>query len=243
MSTWHAEATRNRIRTIFGQAQLKLVDSPLASVERRQCYAQFHYQEATALLRTYVTTRLSQVPLMDVVLGANDLLRSEYNELRFQIEAHLLACVQSMHAIADTLSHVAYYSLGLNLESKPLLESNISARAVLNHISGRPDLGPVHLQLRALVEEPGFLYLNALANHSKHRSIIRTSVSERLQSRGPDRVSIGFVAFRHKDKQYNEVNAHAYLETEFSREVELCVSLGLAIDDVLCNWLFTESSG
>ncbi|MDH5821554.1 hypothetical protein QFW77_00905 [Luteimonas sp. RD2P54] len=54
--------------------------------------------------------------LTAALLGALDTDKRQFSTAQFQAYAHTVACVQSMHAVADSMAHFAYHVLGANLD-------------------------------------------------------------------------------------------------------------------------------
>ena len=59
--------------------------------------------------------------------GGTDDEQNEYENSRVQLGAHVVACVQSLHAIADTFAHAIYFSLAYNLHADALDEHKVTA--------------------------------------------------------------------------------------------------------------------
>lgn len=88
-----------------------------------------------------------------------------------KIRANIVAFVQSLHAVADTCSHMLYYSLALDKLPSPLKERDIYAKEVLKLLEQQRDAGhPEYDKLCKLFCEittgDDYKYLNALTNTS-----------------------------------------------------------------------------
>jgi len=79
-------------------------------------------------------------------------------------EANVLACAQAIHTIPDSLAHVLYYALGLNLEASKLEHREISVGSVTKRLPANSD--PYSLVLRLLSEfkEGHFKALSDIVN-------------------------------------------------------------------------------
>lgn len=233
MSTWNIEGTRKLIECLYGRAQLELAKPCLRSVVDRRNYAHYHFQEANNLFQAFAQERLANSSLLEVVLSPDDDTRADFDLLITKIGAHVLACIHSLHSVADTLSHAAYYSLGMNLSGRPLQDAKIKTTTVLKRLEQSNDLREVHQLMTSLVRGGSFEHLSALSNYSKHRSIIRTSLSEDWTGKAPERHQLKLGAFRYKEHDFPETEARAFIESEFNRCARLIVDTGNAINAAL----------
>ncbi len=134
---WDLNETRQLIRTRYGLDQLELARQSIGSIVDRREFARFHYHEAVDLLASDIDELFKSNELFPAMLGARDEHRDKYQECLFKIGAHVTACVQSMHAIADILAHALFYSLGCNLRPDALKERDINAARVQYFLSSR----------------------------------------------------------------------------------------------------------
>lgn len=150
----------------------------LKSVFLRRDYAQYHFAEAQRL----VLDQVAQVNLSDDLMSAMKLVLpfdnavfEDFQSRRFQAEAHLVALLQSLHAIGDTLGHVIYFARGMAAQEKTRLrERDIGLARVL----GRLDAGdPLAQLLEDYGTEPVVQQLDDMVNHAKHRAIVVAPVS------------------------------------------------------------------
>lgn len=146
MSSWSISETRTRVASIFGQTHLDLVEPSLHAMATRQEYARYHYQEVRRLLEDFRNSHLTTQPLLVVAHGQDQAARGDFELLMTQIGAHALACVLSIHALADVMAYAVYQALGYSLRPDALRERDISVtsvqgrlRATLSH-AGIADL-------------------------------------------------------------------------------------------------------
>lgn len=208
-----------------GDDQVDLFRFSLTSLRDRIEYAQYHLDEARRLMLPY-TGAEGPKPGDD---------HQPFMRAMTHTGAHVLACLQSLHACADICAHVVYFGLGSNLEPKPLKESAIDARTVLARIA----TGPVSDALRTLVEGPEFEYLDAVVNRSKHRTVIYTVYS--FEPRDAADVSswhgVVLWRFERSGKAYPIRRAEAFLESEIDRQREALGEVAKTIEDhLLAEW-------
>lgn len=151
------------LRDVRGDDQVDLFRFSLMSLRDRIDYAEYHFDEAKRLMLPYTA-------------GEGPKPSDDFRPFRTaltQTAAHVLACLQSLHACADICAHVVYFGLGSNLDPKPIKEHRVSASTILERIPVHPVSGA----LRALIEHSEFAYLDAVVNRSKHRTVIYTAYS------------------------------------------------------------------
>ncbi|UGB37998.1 hypothetical protein [Frateuria soli] len=92
--------------------------------------------------------------------------------------------------------------------------------------------GPIKDGLSALLDDPGFTYLAALSNHSKHRSIIEVSYSVNFES---DVVEHGlqFSSFSYDGVDHPAKWVRPTLINEYQRKEGLLLTIGNAVNDLL----------
>lgn len=227
------EATRRLIESIYGRPQLELANPCLRSVIDRRDYAHYHFHEANDLFQSFAQEKLSDSSLLEVVYGPNDDTRSDFELLIMKVGAHVLACIQSLHSIADIMAHATYYSLGMNLSETPMKEAAISSSTVLSKLANSAELSAVHQLLTALSLQGRFEHLSALSNYSKHRSIIRTSLAEDWTGKKTERHHLKLGAFTYKGRHFPETSVNDFFGTEFNRIAQLIVDTGNSIHAVL----------
>ena len=128
MSSWDLQEARSLSRQRFGQEQFNLATHSVGSTVDRREYARFHYHEAKDIIDTRLGTLQQEQRLFLVMLGGGtDDEQNEYEDSRVQLGAHVVACVQSLHAIADTFAHAIYFSLAYNLHADALDEHKVTA--------------------------------------------------------------------------------------------------------------------
>ncbi|MGZ9709383.1 hypothetical protein ACXX82_00995 [Glaciimonas sp. GNP009] len=232
MDTWHIDVTQKLIQYCYSRSQLKLAQPSLQSIIQRQEFAKFHYHEANDLFSAFASKRLSGSSILQVAFGV-EIIRDDFYLFMTKFGAHVLACLQSLHAIPDILAHAIYYSTGLDRSGKPIKEAAINVKTVLERLEQTSDLEEVCRYLTSLVDDGYFGHLTALSNHSKHRSIIPTSLSEDMTGKVPERHQLKLAAFTYKKVNYPETCARDFIELEFNRISKLVVDIGNAINTVL----------
>lgn len=168
---WELEETRNHVERLFGRQQLERARTCIRSVIDRQTYAQVHYEHALVRIDAYAQSELQGASLLEVTFGGTEAWQ-DFNVFIREVAAHLTACIQSMHAVPDILSHAIYFSLALDQGATALKPRRINVANVLKLLRSDAELSELADLLNELVTGGQFLHLAALANQAKHRSIV-----------------------------------------------------------------------
>ncbi len=230
--TWHLEETRQHINRLFGREQLELAKPCIRSVVDRQMYARIHYQDAHAKIDAYVSAELQELSLLDVTFGDGEAW-GEFNVFIRTVAAHLTACVQSVHAVPDILSHVLYFSLGLNRTSTALRSRDVNVATVLKLLKTDSLFSGLHGLLEGLVLGGSFKHLAALANQAKHRSIVFPTLSEDWTGEREERHAVVFPSFAYEGVVYPQVAVRDLLEPEYERSSRAVVETGQVLNALL----------
>ena len=228
------------IEEAFGREQLSLAVPSLKSIPDRLAYARYHYFEVMRLVTQFRERYLAHQPLVAVLFSNDDVERFAFEELMIELGAHTIACVQSLHALADILGHVLYFSLGLNRTSL-FREHEITASAVQKLLVGTPEHACLAIGFKQLTSEGAFDHLCALANHSKHRSIVQPQINEDLTGLREDRHEVRFSSFCYKGATFSEVSIKALLEPEYARCSRIVVHIGEELNRVLAARIARDS--
>lgn len=209
------------LRDVRGDDQVDLFRFSLTSLRDRIDYAKYHFDEAKRLMLPY-TTGEGPKPGDD---------HRPFMTAMTQTAAHVLACLQSIHACADICAHVVYFGLGSNLDPKPIKENFVGARTVLARIPANP----VSAALRSLVEDPEFEYLDAVVNRSKHRTVIYTGYTFEARDSADAQTWHGVVLWRFDrlGKSYPIRRAEEFLATELDRQRTALSGVSTALEEYL----------
>jgi hypothetical protein len=230
METWNLEQTRKNVERLYGRTQLQLAAPCLRSVVERQGYAYVHYQDFRKLLQTYLQSNAQHPPETYLWWLAHEEGQEQFNEFILRVGAQVIACVQSLHAIPDILSHAVYFSLGLNMD-KPLPPQVINFNSVVKELGRVPDA--VELRRVLISFNVAGAHLSALVNRAKHISVVSQSFSEDWTGLRAERHVILMGGFEHRGALYPEVAAKDFLQTEFDRITKLFVNAGIELNVLL----------
>ncbi|NWC83154.1 hypothetical protein HX798_23105 [Pseudomonas putida] len=227
MSTWNLAALIAAVKELHGSDQEKELTPSLNSLVQRGAFAKYHYLEAKRLLETATQAHTQPGEMMLLLLG-NDSASAGLRQARFQAAAHLTACVQSMHATADTLAHAVYFALGMNLDQATYLEPR---SVTIWKVKEKLSTGPIKNLLAELVDHDDFKYLSALCNHSKHRSIVDIPFSLEMTATYPSGIKFG--VFKYNGNEISDRWALPTLDAEYARQSSLIIAIGQALNSTL----------
>jgi len=218
---WDLRKFRAGIAIKYGDEQLKLLEPSLNSIAEKQYYCSYHYHGAKRLQGAFLGfDRTSEMMAITILHSTSETEWSDKDEHYLNIRANLLACLLNLHSISDTISHVVYYALGMNLEEKPLNEGNISIGSVKERLKNLP-----YEELLPLLEQLGDDYLTAITNYSKHRSIITPQFIVHMKEESKTH-GFYFEHFTYKGKKHKKRDAFEYLVQEVDRRSSVILKIG-----------------
>jgi hypothetical protein len=228
--TWDLRQLRDNVFAIHGWEQLSLAKPCLQSIFERAHFARYHYQEAKRLMDPFTSkVEQSQIAALNLLLGGKDEEQEvDFQTVRTQAAANMLACLQSMHACADIMGHTIYFVLAMNLDSaKSIPDRNIDAGSVHRKLAA----GSIKAAFGELIDHDGFRYLSAVVNRSKHRSVVSIPYSIQTDMSVAPWHGLKLSAFEHHGIHHNDRWAEIYLNEEYSRQQTAFQAIGQALND------------
>jgi len=239
---WDLRRTQYLVCEAFGAAQWRKAHPSVRSMADRPEFCGYHYHEATGMLDEYIAANLEERGLWHALHDRHD-----FSYLMLKVRANVVAFVQSLHAVADTCAHAVYYALGLD-RTAPLKDRNISVVEVLKRLRQHCDAGQVefeaiHTLLLGLTADGDYVYLNALANTSKHRAVVRPGLNEDVTGTREQRWVLYLEAFVYQGIAYKKTDVREFMRSEHSRIQELIILIGQRINDLLDARLAERDAG
>lgn len=216
--SWKLDELKELIALNYGKEYALLLEPSLNSIDKRQQYAGYHYYEYKSLLKELN----SEADLMYQLKKIFSMGKEEQIIL-IKIEANIIACLQNMHAIHDLLGQVIKYAFELKFKN----ESRIYLKAIKIELEKNEKYEKLSKLLNELMLHDDFVYLNAIVNYSKHRSIIKPDYSINLEEEWS---GIIFKEFTYGKHPYERKKADDFMVAEYSRESQLIVSIGQMIN-------------
>lgn len=233
MNPWDAEATRRAIQHAYGREQLELARPCIRSLADRQFYAQYHYQRAEQTLKRYVRVHLKSKDFISISLGVDSQEWNRFNVVIRKLGADLTACVQSLHALPDVLASAVYYSLQLNKHFEPPKGRYVNHAFVTECLKKIPELATVAAQLEATIQVQGFKHLAALANQSKHYSIVFPTLNADLTGTRKKQYMLAFPEFKSGRGSFPQALVTDFLPPLHEHLSKSVVQSGHALNTVL----------
>ena len=238
MQQWDLHHTYHLVERVFGRDQVALIKPCLRSVIDRQNFALYHILETRRLLKSFKRKHLADKNLLVALHGArNPPARVPFEVLMINAGAHATACVQAIHAISDILAHGVYFATGLNLSAQPISDRDISINSVSALVKRTPSLANLADPVSRIAAGQQYEHLTALSNLSKHRTIIRTALSEDWTGKRKERYEFHFPAFSYTtksgQKNYPEVSFASLTKAEYDRLSFIVIEVGHEINAAL----------
>jgi len=173
-----------------------------------------------------------EMELLKLSIARSGEAREDLSEQKFKARANIVACVQSIHAISDILSHATYYALNLTNAKN---DREITVHNVVRWLDQVTDCKALRDHLIELLTHEDYKYIRALANHSKHRSIVSLGLSFNMLKTGNEMKELVFPSFSYEGKDYPQRKVFELLESEFDRQGKLVMGIGAAINALAKN--------
>lgn len=233
MNRWDLEETYTLVRKAFGKDQERLASASAQSVAERQSFARFHYHEARRLQRAFERKHLADGRLLDMHTWNGMQKRVAFDAFMVKAGAHATAAIQSVHCIPDILAHALYYSTGQAIRSDAISSRAITVESVANRLAGDGRLCSLAAMLRQTRSGTSWHHLDAVANNSKHRSVVRAILNEDWTGSRRNFRELHVSAFERDGQTYPAVSFQTLLEPEYDRLSKLVVEIGQALTTYL----------
>ncbi len=220
--SWDIKTLRTDIEQVFGPARLDEISPSLDAVSRRLRYAHFHYHEAFVYIDEVFNEDNSASQMIKRVLAPD----MDEQTRRFQAEAHVLACIQNLHALPDTFAHVLYFGLDMNSAPDTQIEDrNINFYSVCSKLIKEPVFKE---KMDSLKDGPDFKYLNDLVNRAKHRALVPFNYTVDMTSE--NKHGLTFSAFERGTRTHPKRLVREVLRSEHGRQSRLIVDTGIMLN-------------
>ena len=233
MKPWSLEATKNAVSARFGDSQAERLWDSLQSIHKRKYIAGYHFHEYKRLISEKLDPKLAVKHPLELMFAPDDDERQSIHTLRLQVVAHVLACMQSMHALGDTLAFAIAYSLGFNQGDNGLQDSKIGIDSVLQRLESDVLCHEIHRALRGIHTNSEFIYLADIVNHSKHRSVIAVDFHFDATGEASALYELRVPAFSFKSRRYQQRDVASLLEPLYAWLSPEIVQCGHALNTTL----------
>ncbi|MBD9629785.1 hypothetical protein [Pseudomonas sp. PDM19] len=221
MASWDAKELREAVLKLYDGEARNIASEAAGSLSDRLWFVEFHYFECKDLLERQLPQVSSEEEVFCRLFNVHDEHGEEFEIIRRQSQAHLYACIQSLHCVADTLGSLLNATLSLGLKGA-FYSHNVLEKLVAE------GMVQIYQPFSALIHHPDFVYLNALVNRSKHTSVVAIPYAVDYVADG--RHGMQFSAFRQKGTPHDKRWALEFVASETDRQSRLVVIIGNALN-------------
>lgn len=216
MLTWNFEELRDLCRgKSIPEDTISKFSNFAEALHWRYKRAEFHAQQAHKIL-----DKLSAL----TITSCND---EDYNELVFEYEAYVEACVQSLHSVSDILGQI----INLLILYEQFSEDKISLKIVINHMIQNEIAPDILDEINKLFCSYEFCYIQAFCNTIKHRRLIETEFRGEFGKDRRNEEGVVFVEFDYKGVTYPKTWAKDIIDKYREEIFNLVVEVGLKVND------------
>lgn len=233
MKPWNLEETYSLVQAMFDRKQMRLVQDSMQSVLDRQAFTRYHYQEAIRLSKRFERKYLTNGSLLEIYTHENKQKRAAFELYIIKAGAHATAAIQSLHALPDILAHVIYFASGQNLGLNALQDKDISHSSVARLLKQDHQFHSLALLLKSMYAGEQWPHLAAVANLSKHRSVIRSALNEDWTGTRKNFRELQFQSFERNGKHYAALSLQALIEPEYTRSARIILTVGHELNSCL----------
>lgn len=233
MKRWNLKATYDAVKVAFGEEQERLAHDSIRSVIDRQDFARYHFQETVRLTRSFERKYLGKSLLIDLHSQDSQRKRFAFEKYIAKAGAHATAAIQSVHAIPDILAHAMYFASAQNLGPNAVDNDAIAVPSVVRVLRLDTRFARLAPLLESAQSGEGWRHLAAISNASKHRSVVRASLSEDWTGTRKNFRELHVKSFERKGRIFPAASLQSILESEYSRLSLLTLTIGHELDACL----------
>lgn len=227
MAPWNIKETHTLVRQLFGREQEALARESTRSVNDRKAFSSYHFSEAMRLSKDFERKYLAgSKTILEIHVAGADKKEAAFQRFMMKAGAHAIGAVQSLHAIPDIFAHAVYFCAGQNLRSHALAESDISLPTVVACIKKDESFADLSAPLASLQSGTAWGHLAAVANMSKHRSVVRATYNEDWTGTRAKVRELHVAAFERREKRYPAKSLQDLLEPEYDRLLKAILAIG-----------------
>jgi len=233
MQPWHLPDTYSLVKAAHGREQEQLVSASVRSVVDRKAFAAYHVHEALRLHRTFERRHLSGKLLLDLHTQEGDKQREAFEVLMVKAGAHSLAAIQSVHSLTDLLAHAVYFATGQNLQPTALPERGISIGEVGRLLRKNSQYSALQKHLGSATAGKGWRHLAAVCNVSKHKNVVRASLSEDWTGKRKNFRELHISSFERDEVAFPAVSLQELIAPEYDRLSLVILAVGHELNSAL----------
>ena len=234
MTPWDLNETYQLVKRLFGRDQEVLARESARSVTDRQAFSSYHFTETVRLSKAFERNHMAGTgTILEIHVEGAEKKEQAFQAYMMKAGAHSLAAVQSLHAIPDIFAHALYYASGQNLGPNALDELNILLPNVAICIKKDSRFSRISSPLQSIQSGRGWSHLAAVANVSKHRSVVRASYNEDMTGMRANLRELQVSSFMRNGKHYPNIGVRELLEPEYERIMRAVIGIGNELNSCL----------
>ena len=228
--TWDMNKTRELLKLKYGNQQVLAARNAIRGSTARLDHARYHFQELRQLLKQHIDDQLPERHLLELTLVGPS--AAVMNEVLTKVEANMIACAQSVHAIPDAMAHVVFFAAGLNLKPEPMPDRYVSLRTVFPLLVKDKRFEGVAAIFEAMKADAAWVALDEIVNYGKHRGLPDPVLQlEPANSSLP--YAMMFPSFRYGNEVRPEVEVEELLRPAYELMSRTVVDTGKAINEAM----------
>lgn len=225
---WDMDETRRLVELNFGVAQRESFNSYTKPFNHRFYHSQYHFQEIQRLLREAIDEKLVEKDIIEILLMEFNTSQQSF----IKIEAHIIACAQSIHSVTDIFAHAVYFALGLNLNKESSLKGKqINFKNVIDKIT-EEKFFEVRRIMTQLLESDLYNLLENIVIQGKHRGLPEPTIAVKSEENEIP-YNLQFSAFTFGDKLQIEREFQELLSPIYAETSQMVVQTGILINEAL----------
>lgn len=238
--TWNHKELQENIENLFGKKQQELLSPCLKTIDTKKFNATYHYEEVERLINEELKKIASDnAKLLEISYNEDS---EEFKNAKLVLKkagAHIIACLQSLHSLADVLAHAIYFALNMNNDPKTKIKARkVSFSSLLQRLDLVVGAGQIKIKFDYLRTDGEFSYLSDIVNCSKHRNLIRTNFWINLdQNKEYSAECLEFHRFEFNGDTHAQRRIVEFIKNEYSRIDALAIEIGIEINKFVKNKL------
>ena len=164
MTTWDIQRLRGLAKHIYGARQLETISPHIDSVDWKIRIASFHAYSARHAFDQVLGGDQRDLSMVFARMFSTGAERNTFMDAKIAYEAHVIACAQAMHSVADILARVVAIALSIPLPS--------SGGVTFDTIKAAIPPGPLKDSVTGLRGLKPFCYMRDFVNQTKHVSLV-----------------------------------------------------------------------
>jgi hypothetical protein len=203
---WNLKELREDVESLYGKTQRELLSPSIETIVDKKFAATYHYRESERLIKEELKGKESDAfEITKLLIGINKEEYENFNLARMKAGANIIACLQSLHSLADVIAHAIYFALNMNNDPETAMRARkVNASSVLGKLNRVVGTDQIKGGFDSLINHNEFRYLSDIVNQSKHRSFVGTSFKVNLDSNKERSHGLEFNKFEYGEREYEK---------------------------------------